>query len=156
MPGGVLPYVEYTVMCRWSRYGRIFHDVTLPRQRKNWNIMGASGRSCMWSLLLQAWKKHCFTTRVSCEWLYQYISCGLIFRGFHALEVEFFQLNLLHLRPDCLYTPVGCHGKPKTSHGGFAYTLGDFHTRTGCFSTFHSETEHTFQIFHKETNHNCW
>ena len=46
---------------------------------------------------------------------------GLIFRGFHALDVEFFQLNLLHLGSGCHYTPVGCHGMPKTSHGGFAY-----------------------------------
>ena len=38
------------------------------------------------------------------------LSCGLIFRGFHALEVEFFQPNLLHLRPGCHYTPAGCHG----------------------------------------------
>ena len=53
--------------------------------------------------------------------VYQYISCGLIFRGFHALEVEFFQLNLLHLRPACHYTPVSCHGIAKASHGGFAY-----------------------------------
>ena len=45
------------------------------------------------------------------------------FRGFHALEVEFFQLNLLHLRSGCHYTPVGCHGMPKTSHGGFAYSF---------------------------------
>ena len=57
------------------------------------------------------------------EWLYQYITCGLIFRGFHALDVEFFQLNLLHLRPGCHYTPVRCHGMPKTSHGGLAYGL---------------------------------
>ena len=40
---------------------------------------------------------------------------------FYVLEVEFFQLNLLHLRPGCHYTPVGFHGMPKTSHGGFAY-----------------------------------
>ena len=51
------------------------------------------------------------------------MSCGLIFRGFHALEVEFFQLNLLHLRLGCHYTPVGCHGMPKPSHDGFAYEL---------------------------------
>ena len=55
------------------------------------------------------------------EWLYQYISCRLIFRGFHAIEVEFFQLNLLHLPPCYHYTPAGCHGMPKISHGGFAY-----------------------------------
>ena len=47
-------------------YRRKVHDVTLPRQRKNWSIMATSGRNCRWSLLLQAWKKHCFTTRVSC------------------------------------------------------------------------------------------
>ena len=35
------------------------------------------------------------------------------FCGFHALEVEFFQLNMLHLRPGCLYTPVDCHRMPK-------------------------------------------
>ena len=56
------------------------------------------------------------------EWLYQYISCGLIFHAFHALEVEFFQLNLFHLRPGSHYTPVDCHGMPKISNGGFAYT----------------------------------
>ena len=38
---------------------------------------------------------------------------GLIFCGFHTLEVEFFQLNLLHLRPGWHYTPVGCHGMQK-------------------------------------------
>ena len=38
---------------------------------------------------------------------------GLIFCGFHTLEVEFFQLNLLHLRPGWHYTPVGCHGMKK-------------------------------------------
>ena len=43
--------------------------------------------------------------------------------AFMNLEVEFFQLNLLHLRPGCHYTPVGCHGMPKISHGGFAYTF---------------------------------
>ena len=58
--------------------------------------------------------------------MYQYISCELIFRGFHALEVEFFQFNLLHLRSGCHYTPVGCHGMQKTSHGGFAYKLAPF------------------------------
>ena len=41
--------------------------------------------------------------------------------AFMNLEVEFFQLNLLHLRPGCHYTPVSCHGMPKISHGGFAY-----------------------------------
>ena len=61
------------------------------------------------------------------------MSCGLIFRGFHVLEIEFFQLNLLHLYPCCHYTPLyyilsiiytihytiyiaektGCHGMPK-------------------------------------------
>ena len=50
------------------------------------------------------------------------ISCGLIFRGFYALEIEFVQLNLLHLRPGCHYTSDGCHGMPKTSHDGFAYS----------------------------------
>ena len=40
---------------------------------------------------------------------------------FMAFEVELFQLNLLHLRPGCHFTPVGCHGRPKTLHGGFAY-----------------------------------
>ena len=46
----------------------------------------------------------------------------LIFRGFHALEVEFFQLDPLHLRPGCHYTPVRRRGMPKASHGGFAYS----------------------------------
>ena len=50
---------------------------------------------------------------------------GLIFRGFHATEVEFFHLNMLQLRPGCHYTPVGRHGMSKTSHGGFAYTMYD-------------------------------
>ena len=60
--------------------------------------------------------------------MYQYISCGLIGRRFHALEVELFQFNLLHFRPGCHYTPVGCQGMPKTSHGGFAYRKdGDLH-----------------------------
>ena len=49
-----------------------------------------------------------------------YISCGLIFHGFHALEAEFLQLNLLYLRPGYHYTPVG---HQKTSHGGLVYTL---------------------------------
>ena len=35
-------------------YRRIFYDVTLPRQRKNWSIMAASGRNCRRSLMLQA------------------------------------------------------------------------------------------------------
>ena len=47
---------------------------------------------------------------------------NLPIRGFHALEVKFFQFNLLHLRPGRHYTPVGCHEMPKTLHGGFAYT----------------------------------
>ena len=53
----------------------------------------------------------------------QYVSFELIFRGFYTLEIEFFQLNLLHLHPGCHYTPVGCHEMPKTSHGGFACCL---------------------------------
>ena len=50
-------------------------------------------------------------------------SCELIFSGFHALEVEFFELNLLHLHPGYHYTPVGCHGIPKISHGGLIPSL---------------------------------
>ena len=40
----------------------------------------------------------------------------------YALEVEFFRINLLRLHPGYHYTPVGCHGMPETSLGGFAYT----------------------------------
>ena len=43
-------------------------------------------------------------------------------RWIHVLEVEFFQLNLLHLRPGAAImlqlVPIGM---PETSHGGFAY-----------------------------------
>ena len=69
--------------------------------------------------------------------MYQYISSGLIFRGFRALEVKFFQLNLLHLRPGCHYTPVGCHGMPKSSHGGLVYTV----------RVYWSESKHTNSYF---------
>ena len=57
------------------------------------------------------------------ERLYHHVSSGFICRRFHLLRVSLSHFNLIHLRPNCHYTPVGHYWMLRTSHGGLVYRL---------------------------------
>ena len=42
------------------------------------------------------------------------------------LRLNSFSFILIHLRPDCHYTPVRPYRMPKASHGGFAHSSSSY------------------------------
>ena len=90
---------------------------------QNWSIMASSGRSCAWLRVVKMWNKHCVTTRKSCSLsncIYMHIMDVFVLDS--SIKDHFSLFSLIHLRPDCHYTPVGHHWMQKTSYNGLVYT----------------------------------
>ena len=110
--------------CKHLEEYSVMSHCHIVKATQNWSIMAASRGNCRRSLVTEARNKYCGVVRGSCstyDYIYKHLSIGPNYRGFHDVKVEFVQFNLLHLRPGCHYTPVGHHGRPKTSYSGLVH-----------------------------------